>query len=74
MIVNVRLFAHARDLAGRDAIAVDLPDQATVSTLRAAIGREQSPTPRPGQDQGPRRPVNHSLNHRGMLRRVTTEP
>src|SRR5262245_16932466 len=38
MTVRVRLFARARDLAGVDAIDVDLSDRATVGEMRRALG------------------------------------
>ncbi|HEV3146643.1 MAG TPA: MoaD/ThiS family protein [Gemmataceae bacterium] len=37
MMIEVQLFARARDLAGRDMVAVELPAGATVADLRAAI-------------------------------------
>ena len=37
MKVTVRLFARARDLAGTDAIAVELPEGATVGDLRQQL-------------------------------------
>ncbi len=37
MRVRLRLFARARDLAGTDVLAVDLPDGATVGDLRRAL-------------------------------------
>ncbi|MFL5342149.1 MAG: molybdopterin converting factor subunit 1 [Gemmataceae bacterium] len=37
MNVRVRLFARARDLAGVDALAIELPAAATVAELRAAL-------------------------------------
>jgi molybdopterin converting factor small subunit len=37
MNVRVQLFALARDLAGGDAIDVDVPDGATVARLRTAL-------------------------------------
>jgi molybdopterin converting factor subunit 1 len=37
MIVHVRLFARARDLAGTDTLQVELPDNATVSDLRRRL-------------------------------------
>jgi molybdopterin converting factor subunit 1 len=43
MTVTVRLFARARDLAGTDAIAVELPDGATVQDLRKVLA-DESPT------------------------------
>ncbi len=33
----VRLFARAKDLAGSDAVPIELPDGATVADLRAAL-------------------------------------
>jgi molybdopterin converting factor subunit 1 len=41
MIVYVRLFARARDLAGADSVAVELPDGAAVKELRRALGALQ---------------------------------
>jgi molybdopterin converting factor subunit 1 len=41
MILHVRLFARAKDLAGADVVAVEVADGATVTDLRAALGREQ---------------------------------
>jgi molybdopterin converting factor subunit 1 len=38
MNVRVHLFARARDLAGADAVAVELPDGATVADLRRRLG------------------------------------
>jgi molybdopterin converting factor subunit 1 len=40
MIVRVLLFARAREIAGRDAVEVELPAGATVAELREQIGRE----------------------------------
>ncbi len=37
MIVAVRLFARARDLAGADRVTVTLPDGATVGQLRQEV-------------------------------------
>jgi molybdopterin converting factor small subunit len=37
MIVRVKLFAAAKDLAKSDTIAVDVPEGATVSQLRAEV-------------------------------------
>jgi molybdopterin converting factor subunit 1 len=37
MTVHVRLFARARDLAGADRVAVELPAGATVADLRRAL-------------------------------------
>ncbi len=39
MNVRVRLFARARDLAGAEALKVEVPDGATVGQLRAKLGR-----------------------------------
>jgi molybdopterin converting factor subunit 1 len=39
MILKVRLFARAKDLAGADRVAVDVADGATVADLRAALGQ-----------------------------------
>jgi molybdopterin converting factor subunit 1 len=41
MIVQVRLFAGARDLVGADHVAVHLPAQATVGDLRRHLGNIQ---------------------------------
>lgn len=38
MMVRVRLFARARDLAGADAVSVGLPAGATVAELRTLLG------------------------------------
>jgi molybdopterin converting factor subunit 1 len=46
MTVRVRLFARARDLAGADALAVELPTGATVADLRGRLG-ETCPPLRP---------------------------
>jgi molybdopterin converting factor subunit 1 len=37
MLVQVRLFAIARERAGRKVVEVDLPEPATVADLKAAI-------------------------------------
>ena len=37
MTVTIRLFARARDLAGADFVALDLPDAATVANLRQRL-------------------------------------
>jgi molybdopterin converting factor subunit 1 len=39
MILKVRLFARAKDLAGADVVTVEVADGATVADLRAALGR-----------------------------------
>jgi molybdopterin converting factor subunit 1 len=36
-MIEVRLFARARDLVGADVITVDVPDGATVSELRGRL-------------------------------------
>lgn len=41
MIVHVRLFARARDLAGADTVTVELPDGATVADLRRRLAAER---------------------------------
>ena len=38
--MNVLLFARARDLAGADAIDIDLPSGATVADLRQAVAAQ----------------------------------
>jgi molybdopterin converting factor subunit 1 len=40
VIVRVRLFARAKELAGRDGIEVDLPAGATVADLRARVAQQ----------------------------------
>ncbi len=40
MIVHVKMFARARDLAGVSEVSVTLPDGATVADLRRVLGRE----------------------------------
>jgi molybdopterin converting factor subunit 1 len=40
MTVTVRLFARAKDLAGRDVVRVELPNGATVGELRRRLGGE----------------------------------
>ncbi len=37
MLVRVRMFARARDLAGTEVVAVDVPEGATVAQLRRAL-------------------------------------
>jgi molybdopterin converting factor subunit 1 len=39
MILHVRLFARAKDLAGADTVSVEVADGATVADLRAALSR-----------------------------------
>jgi molybdopterin converting factor subunit 1 len=39
MIIHVRLFARARDLAGADRLDVTLPDGAAVADLRRELAR-----------------------------------
>lgn len=40
MIVQIRLFARARDLAQSDCVRVELPDRATVADLRRRIAAD----------------------------------
>ena len=40
MRISVKLFAAARQIAGRDAVEVELPDAATVAALRQAIAQQ----------------------------------
>jgi molybdopterin converting factor small subunit len=40
MTVTVQLFARGRDLAGRDAVSVVLPDGATVAMLRRQLAED----------------------------------
>jgi molybdopterin converting factor subunit 1 len=40
MILRVRLFARARDLAGADTVRVELPDGATVADLRRRLAAD----------------------------------
>ncbi len=40
MIVRVKLFAVARQLAGSEEIEVDVQEPATIAALRVAIGRQ----------------------------------
>lgn len=40
MMVHVRLFARARDLAGSDALCVQLPEGATVADLRRRLATD----------------------------------
>ncbi len=46
MIVEVQLFARARDLAGTSQLTVEVPDRASVSQFRQSLG-EQVPALRP---------------------------
>jgi molybdopterin converting factor subunit 1 len=43
MLVHVRLFARARDLAGADVLRVELPDGATVADLRRRLAADHPP-------------------------------
>ena len=43
MMVVVRLFARARDLAGTDAVVVELPTGAVVKDLRQTLAQQQPP-------------------------------
>jgi molybdopterin converting factor small subunit len=40
MILQVRLFARAKDVVGAAVVAVEVSDGATVADLRAALGRD----------------------------------
>lgn len=40
MICRVKLFARARELAESDVLSVELPDNATVGTLRQVLTQE----------------------------------
>ena len=40
MIIRIKLFAVARQLANADAISVELPEGATVAQLRAQVGAQ----------------------------------
>jgi molybdopterin converting factor subunit 1 len=40
MLVHVRLFARARDLAGTDVLRVELPDGATIADLRRRLAAD----------------------------------
>ena len=42
MLIRVKLFAVARDLAGTSELQLELPPNATVSTLRAALSERVS--------------------------------
>jgi molybdopterin converting factor subunit 1 len=39
MMLTVRLFARAKDLAGADVVTVEIADGATAADLRAALAR-----------------------------------
>jgi len=43
MIVTVRLFARAKDLAGTDVVRVELPEGATVARLRLGLSAAVPP-------------------------------
>jgi molybdopterin converting factor subunit 1 len=43
MIVHVRLFARARDLAGTDSLRIELPDKATVADVRRRLAADYPP-------------------------------
>lgn len=43
MTIQVRLFARARDLAGRDMLTVELPAGAAVAELRRQVARACPP-------------------------------
>jgi molybdopterin converting factor subunit 1 len=40
MLIRVKLFAAMRDLTGDEAVAVELPDGATVGDLRRELGKQ----------------------------------
>jgi molybdopterin converting factor small subunit len=40
MLLNIRLFARAKDLAGSETISVEVPDNATVGDLRSALSEQ----------------------------------
>jgi sulfur-carrier protein len=46
MLLNIRLFARAKDLAGSETISVEVPDSATVGDLRSSL-QEQFPALKP---------------------------
>ena len=41
--VQVKLFAAAKQLAGQESLAVELPEPATIATLRAALAEQFPP-------------------------------
>ncbi len=43
MMVRVRLFAAARELAGQDELAIELPAGATIARLRQALAEHAPP-------------------------------
>jgi molybdopterin converting factor subunit 1 len=43
MNVRIRLFAVAKDLAGRDSISLELPAGSTIAQLRARLAAEVPP-------------------------------
>ena len=43
MLVHVRLFARARDLAAADVLHIELPDGATVADLRCRLAADHPP-------------------------------
>jgi molybdopterin converting factor subunit 1 len=40
MIIRIRLFARAKDLAGRDTVTVELPTSCTVGEVKERLARE----------------------------------
>lgn len=46
MLLNIRLFARAKDLAGSETVSVEVPDEATVGSLKLAL-KEQHPALEP---------------------------
>ena len=43
MKIRVRLFAVARQVAGRDSVELDLPEGATIAQLRGQLGTQVPP-------------------------------
>lgn len=46
MLLNIRLFARAKDLAGSETVSVQVPEGATVGDLRTAL-HDQYPSLKP---------------------------
>ena len=40
MILDLKLFARARDIAGNDSVQIDVPDDANVADLRQELGQQ----------------------------------
>ena len=45
MKIRVRLFAVARQMAGRDSVELELPEGATVAQVRTRLGTQIPPLP-----------------------------